>query len=138
MAVNGRTASSRQLAARSSTATCVLMSASSIRRRLLHHESRFNLWDHDGRISVRRYTGEFCLPEYVIEQHSDLIPGVMVWGTISYHGRSNLLRIQGNLNSNSHMQLLPWTAYSPDMSPIDLVGRRLARDPRSEASKDEL
>ncbi|GFX69536.1 hypothetical protein TNCV_1769051 [Trichonephila clavipes] len=41
-----------------------------------------------------------------------------------------------------HMQLLPWPAYSPDMSPIehvwDLVGRRLARDPRSAASKDEL
>ncbi|GFW31319.1 hypothetical protein TNCV_2579001 [Trichonephila clavipes] len=41
-----------------------------------------------------------------------------------------------------HMQLLPCPAYSPDMSPIehvwDLVGRRLARDPRPAASKDEL
>ncbi|GFX41164.1 transposable element Tcb1 transposase [Trichonephila clavipes] len=40
------------------------------------------------------------------------------------------------------MQLLPWPVYSPDMSPIepvwDLVGRRLARDPRLAASKDEL
>ncbi|GFV94792.1 hypothetical protein TNCV_1027901 [Trichonephila clavipes] len=40
------------------------------------------------------------------------------------------------------MQLLLWPAYSPDMSPIehvwDLVGRRLARDPRPAASKDEL
>ncbi|GFT76278.1 transposable element Tc1 transposase [Trichonephila clavipes] len=36
MAVNDRTASFRQLAARWSTATGVLMSASSIRRRLLH------------------------------------------------------------------------------------------------------
>ncbi|GFV08460.1 transposable element Tcb1 transposase [Trichonephila clavipes] len=40
------------------------------------------------------------------------------------------------------MQLLPWPAHSPDMSPIqhvcDLVGRRLARDPRPTASKDEL
>ncbi|GFT27095.1 transposable element Tcb1 transposase [Trichonephila clavipes] len=40
------------------------------------------------------------------------------------------------------MQLLPWPAYSPDTSPIehvwDLVGRRLARDPRPAASKDEL
>ncbi|GFW49389.1 transposable element Tcb2 transposase [Trichonephila clavipes] len=44
--------------------------------------------------------------------------------------------------SAQHMQLLPWPADSPDMSPIehvwDLVGRRLARDPRPEASKDEL
>ncbi|GFY35446.1 transposable element Tcb1 transposase [Trichonephila clavipes] len=40
------------------------------------------------------------------------------------------------------MQLLPWDSYSPNMSPIepvwDLVGRCLARDPRPEASKDEL
>ncbi|GFU79842.1 transposable element Tcb2 transposase [Trichonephila clavipes] len=100
MAVNDRTASSRQLEARWSTATGVLMSASSIRRRLLHcelhtrvrlyripltanhrclhlqwdhehrawqadwqqivfsDESRFNLWDHDGCIRVRRYARE--------------------------------------------------------------------------------
>ncbi|PRD36434.1 UNVERIFIED_CONTAM: hypothetical protein NCL1_08731 [Trichonephila clavipes] len=57
-------------------------------------ESRFNLWDHDGRIRVRRYTGEHCLPECVIEQHSSQTPGVMVWSAISYHGQSNLLRIE--------------------------------------------
>ena len=38
------------------------------------------------------------------------------------------------------MQLLPWPAYSPDMSPIehvrDLVGRRLSLRPA--ASKDEI
>ncbi|GFS57993.1 transposable element Tcb2 transposase [Trichonephila inaurata madagascariensis] len=108
----------------------------------------------------------------------------MVWCAISYHGRSNLLRTESNLNSNryvrevlqpevilflqgipgaifqqnnarphvaktvrdfcsaQHMQLHSWSAYSPDMSPIehvwDLVGRRLARDPRPAASKDEV
>ncbi|GFV23278.1 hypothetical protein TNCV_4779921 [Trichonephila clavipes] len=40
------------------------------------------------------------------------------------------------------MQFLPWPAYSPDMSPIDhfwdLVGRRIARDLRPAAAKDEL
>ncbi|GFU79843.1 transposable element Tcb1 transposase [Trichonephila clavipes] len=40
------------------------------------------------------------------------------------------------------MQLLPWPAYSPDMSPNehvwDLVGRCLSRDPRPAASKDKL
>ncbi|GFX47795.1 transposable element Tc1 transposase [Trichonephila clavipes] len=166
MVVNDRTHSSRQLAARWSTAT---------------DESRFNLWDHDDRIRVRRYAGERCLPECVIER---LTPGVMVWGAIPYHGRSHLLRIEGNLTSNryvrevlqlevvpflqgisgavfqqdnecphvaktvgdfcsaQHMQLLSWPAYSPDMPPIehvwDLVGRRLARDPHPAASKDEL
>ncbi|GFW79187.1 uncharacterized protein TNCV_2475941 [Trichonephila clavipes] len=41
-----------------------------------------------------------------------------------------------------HMQLLSCPAYSPVMSPIehvrDLVGRRLARDPRPATPKDEL
>ncbi|GFW30035.1 transposable element Tc1 transposase [Trichonephila clavipes] len=139
MVMNDRTASSRQLAARWSTATSVLMSAPSIRRCLLHrglrarvplyriplmanyrrlslhwahehrawqadwhqvvfsNESRFNLLDYDGRIHVRCYVGEHCLPECVIERHSGLTTGVMVWGVISYHGRPNLLRIEGTL-----------------------------------------
>ncbi|GFW90034.1 transposable element Tc1 transposase [Trichonephila clavipes] len=67
-------------------------------------ESLFNLWDHDGRIRVRRYAGERCLPECVIERHSGLTPGVMVLGAISYHERSNFLRIEGNLNSNSYVR----------------------------------
>ncbi|GFS90173.1 transposable element Tc1 transposase [Trichonephila clavipes] len=87
-AVNVRTVSSRQLAKRWSTAT---------------DESRFNLWNHDGRIHVRRYDGERCLPECVIERHSGLTPGVMFWGAISYHGRSNLQRIEGNLNNNRYV-----------------------------------
>ncbi|GFY15572.1 hypothetical protein TNCV_1282201 [Trichonephila clavipes] len=85
----------------------------------------------------------------------------MVWGEMSYLARSNLLRIECNLESNSrimcanmlqilfeisvqpqHMQFLPWPAYSEDLSPtehvLDLVGRRLARDSRPAASKDEL
>ncbi|GFU87302.1 transposable element Tcb1 transposase [Trichonephila clavipes] len=40
------------------------------------------------------------------------------------------------------MQLLPWPAYSPGLSPIepvwDLVGQRLALCPRPEALKDEF
>ncbi|GFY35728.1 uncharacterized protein TNCV_4841041 [Trichonephila clavipes] len=35
--------------------------------KLSSDESRFNLWDHDGRIRVRRYAGECCLAECVIE-----------------------------------------------------------------------
>ncbi|GFT82472.1 transposable element Tcb2 transposase [Trichonephila clavipes] len=67
-------------------------------------ESRFNVWDHGGRIRVRRCAGERCLPECVIERHSGLIPGVTVLGAISYHGRYNLLRIEGNLNSSRYVR----------------------------------
>ncbi|GFS55936.1 transposable element Tcb2 transposase [Trichonephila clavipes] len=54
----------------------------------------------------------------------------------------HVAKIVRDFSSAQHMQLLPWLAYSQDMSPIehvwDLVGRRLARDPRPTASKDEL
>ncbi|GFX74245.1 transposable element Tcb2 transposase [Trichonephila clavipes] len=81
----------------------------------------------------------------------------MVWDTISYLGRSNLLRIEDNLNGNRYVREVlqpevvpflpthptsPWSVYSPDMSPIPhvwyLVGRRLVRDLRPAASKDEF
>ncbi|GFU61025.1 transposable element Tc1 transposase [Trichonephila clavipes] len=76
MVVNDRSVSSRQLTARWSTATGVLMSASSIRL----NESHFNLCDHASGIRVRRYAGERCFLECVIERHSSLTPGVMVCG----------------------------------------------------------
>ena len=44
--------------------------------------------------------------------------------------------------SAQQMQLLPWVAYSQDLSPIehirDLVGRCLTRDLRPAASKEEI
>ncbi|GFX62330.1 transposable element Tcb1 transposase [Trichonephila clavipes] len=104
MAVNDSTASSRQLAACWSTAKGILMSASSIHRRLPHRGLRAR--NHNVRIRVRRYDGERSLPECVIERHSDLTPGVTVLGAISYNGRSNLLRIEGNLNSNRYVREL--------------------------------
>ncbi|GFX63733.1 transposable element Tcb1 transposase [Trichonephila clavipes] len=61
-------------------------------------ESRFTLWDHDGRICVRRYAGDRCLPECVIEQYNGLISRVMVWDVIFFHGPPNLLRVEGNLS----------------------------------------
>ncbi|GFX99355.1 transposable element Tc1 transposase [Trichonephila clavipes] len=66
-------------------------------------ESRFNLWHHDGGIRVRRYSVERHIPECIIERHSRRTPGVMVWGAIAYHGRSQLLRIVGNLNSTQYI-----------------------------------
>ncbi|GFV40809.1 hypothetical protein TNCV_2590561 [Trichonephila clavipes] len=98
--------SSRQLAARWSTATGVLMSALLIRRRLFSSpwiacKVAFTKDPPHGKPStVARYAGERCLPECVIERHSGLTSGVMVLGVISYHGRSNLQRIQRNLTSN--------------------------------------
>ncbi|GFU54187.1 uncharacterized protein TNCV_3618441 [Trichonephila clavipes] len=64
---------------------------------------RFNLWDHDGPIRVLPYAGECYLPDCVIERHIGLLRRVMVWGAMSYQGRStNLLRIEGNAHSNRY------------------------------------
>ena len=41
-------------------------------------ESRFNLWDHEGCVHVRRYAGQRCLPEYVTERHIGRTPRVIV------------------------------------------------------------
>ncbi|GFW93527.1 transposable element Tc3 transposase [Trichonephila clavipes] len=77
-------------------------------------ESHFNLWDHDGCIRVRRYADERCLPKCVIERHSDLTLGVMVWGAISYRGRSNLLQIEDNFNINRYVRKV----LHPDVVPF--------------------
>ncbi|GFW44809.1 uncharacterized protein TNCV_4511231 [Trichonephila clavipes] len=59
-----------------------------------------------------------------------------------YNARPHVANTVQDFSSSQHMQLLPWPACSPDMSPIqhvwDLVDRRLVRDPRPAASKDEL
>ncbi|GFY13507.1 uncharacterized protein TNCV_4958771 [Trichonephila clavipes] len=70
----------------------------------ISYESRFNLGDPDAHVPVRRYAGERCLPKCVIERHSGLTPKLTVWGCdfVSY-GRSNVLRIENNLNSNRYV-----------------------------------
>ncbi|GFW36583.1 transposable element Tcb2 transposase [Trichonephila clavipes] len=116
-------------------------------------ESRCNLWDHDGCICVRRYAGERCLPECIIERHNSLIPRTQFWvrfriisDPICYELRDNVHphveKTVRDFCSAQHMQLLPWPAYSRDTSHIEhlwyLIGRRLPRDLRPAASKDEL
>ncbi|GFX89265.1 transposable element Tcb1 transposase [Trichonephila clavipes] len=104
-------------------------------------ESRFNLWDHDGRIRVRRHSGERCLLECDIERHSGTPnPSHAIFQQIN--DCPHVAKTVRDFFSTQHMQLLLWPAYSPDMSPIEpmwnLVGWRLARDPSSAASKHEL
>ncbi|GFX44053.1 hypothetical protein TNCV_4118491 [Trichonephila clavipes] len=49
------------------------------------------------------------------------------------NSRTHVAKTVGDFCSAKHMQLLPWPAYSPDISPIehvgDLVGWCLARNP---------
>ena len=57
----------------------------------------------------------------------------MVWGAISYHGRSNLLRIESNLNNNRYvhevlqpevvpfLQRIPGDIFQQDSSPPNVA-----------------
>ena len=51
------------------------------------------------------------------------------------NSRSHIAKTVRNFCSAQQVQLLPWPAYEHVW---DLVGRRLARNPRPAASKDEL
>ncbi|GFW17800.1 transposable element Tcb1 transposase [Trichonephila clavipes] len=69
----------------------------------------------------------------------------MVWGGIGYHSRTPLVRIAGTLNSQSYtseIELLPWPARSPDLSPIEntwsMVAQRLTQITPPDATPDPL
>ncbi|PRD35292.1 UNVERIFIED_CONTAM: Transposable element Tcb1 transposase [Trichonephila clavipes] len=125
MAVNDRTESSRKLAVRWSTATGVLMSASSIRRRLLHRGLSARV--HLCRIPLTANHQRLRIPGAIFQQDNAL---------------SNAAKTVRDFCSAQDKQLLSRPAYSPDMLPIehvcDLVDRRLTRKPCPAASKDEL
>ncbi|GFW67513.1 transposable element Tc1 transposase [Trichonephila clavipes] len=118
---------------------------------LFSDESRFNLWHHDGRIRVGRYAGERHIPECIIERHSGRTPGVMpqaipflqeLPGAVFQQDntRPHVAKTVKSYLDSQQVQLLPWPAYSPDMSTIehvwDIIGRRLACDLRPVASTD--
>ncbi|GFT72393.1 uncharacterized protein TNCV_3609361 [Trichonephila clavipes] len=69
-------------------------------------EFRFCLQHHDGRIRVWRHRGERLLNCGVIHPHTGPAPSIMI-------------------------ELLPWSACSPDLSPIEnvwsMLAQRLAR-----------
>ncbi|GFW59384.1 transposable element Tcb2 transposase [Trichonephila clavipes] len=108
-----------------------------------HEKPRYSLGAHDGLIRVRRYAGERCLPEYFIELHCGLTPGVIIDDPTCYelrqdNARPHVAKTIQDFCSAQNMQLLPWLAYSPMEHVCDLVDRRLALDPRPAESKDKL
>ncbi|PRD23460.1 UNVERIFIED_CONTAM: Transposable element Tcb2 transposase [Trichonephila clavipes] len=122
MAANDRTTSSRQLSARWSTTTGVLMSTSSIHPHLQHRGDCLQGCLYTG--SPSRQTINVCVCNGLD------------------NARPHVEKTARDFCSVQHMTLLPWPAYLLDTSSIehvwDLVGRGLARDPRPAASKDEL
>lgn len=141
---------------------------------LFTDESRFSLDFNDGRLRVRRLPNERFNEQCIVEHDRFGRGSVMVWGGITWNGRTDLVRINGNLTSQRYVdevliptvipfirrnqntvlqqdnarphsarntvialqdrgiEVLPWPARSPDLSPIehiwDIMGR-LVNDP---------
>ncbi|GFY13710.1 transposable element Tcb1 transposase [Trichonephila clavipes] len=80
-------------------------------------ESRICLQHHDGRIRVWRHRGEWMLNSCVMHGHTGPAPGIMI-------------------------ELLPWLARSPDLSPIEImcymVAERLTQITLPAATPDKL
>ena len=69
-------------------------------------ESRFCLWANDGRRRVRRFRGERRNMDFALPRHTALTQGVMIWGAITYGGRSPLVFIPGTLNAWRYVQTI--------------------------------
>ncbi|GFU01886.1 transposable element Tcb1 transposase [Trichonephila clavipes] len=81
------------------------------------NESRICLQHHDGRIRVWRHRGERMLKSFIMNHHTGTAPGIMI-------------------------ELLPWPARSPDLSPIEkmwfMVAQRLTQITPPAATPDQL
>ncbi|UYV71893.1 hypothetical protein LAZ67_9000960 [Cordylochernes scorpioides] len=126
--------------------------------------SRFCLQHHDGQIRVWRHRGERMLNSCVMHRHIGPAPGIMVLGGIGYHSRTPLVRIAGTLNNqryisednarphvahivrrffvNRQIELIPWPARFPDLSPMEsmwsMVDQRLTQITSPAATPDKL
>ncbi|GFU42788.1 transposable element Tc1 transposase [Trichonephila clavipes] len=108
-------------------------------------ESGICLQHHDGQIRVWRHRGERMLNSCVMHRHVGPAPGIMVWGGIGYHSRTPLVRIAVILNSQSYIseiELLPWSARSPDLLSTEnmwaMVAQRLTQITPPAATPDQL
>ncbi|GFS58208.1 transposable element Tc1 transposase [Trichonephila clavipes] len=116
-------------------------------------ESRICLQHQDGRIRVWRHRGERMLNSCVMHRHTGRAPGIMVWGGIRYYSRTPLVRIADNARPyvariiqrffvNHQIELLPWPALAPDLSPIEnmwsMVAQQLTQITPPTATQDQL
>ncbi|GFT92477.1 transposable element Tc1 transposase [Trichonephila clavipes] len=106
-------------------------------------ESRICLRHPDGRIRVWRYRGERRLNSYVM--HTGPAPGIMGLTTAIFQQNNappHVTRIVQRFFVNHKIELLPWPARSPDLSPIEdmwsMIAQRLTQITPPAATPDQL
>ncbi|GFW37780.1 hypothetical protein TNCV_4629851 [Trichonephila clavipes] len=88
------------------------------------NESRFFLQHQDRRIPVLRYCGERSLEACILAYHLVLLDthlGHLLFALTQDNARAH---VAGNVQTfldTENFQLLPWSARSPDLSPIENV-----------------
>ncbi|UYV61874.1 hypothetical protein LAZ67_1006915 [Cordylochernes scorpioides] len=80
-------------------------------------ESCFCLQQHYGRIRVWRHRGERMLNSCVMHCHTGPVPGLA--HSQQDNERPHVARIVQRFFVNRQIELLPWPARSPDLSPIE-------------------
>ena len=69
-------------------------------------ESRFTLFETDGKVYVRRRQNEAMRNDCIQPTVKFGGGGVTVWGAMSYRGTGHLTPLTGNLNANGYIDIL--------------------------------
>ncbi|GFU60124.1 transposable element Tcb1 transposase [Trichonephila clavipes] len=107
-------------------------------------ESCICLQHHDGPIRVWRHRGERKLNSCVIDHHTGPAPGIMGLATAVFqhdNARLHVILIVQRFFVNHEIELLPWPARFPDLSPIEnmsMVAQRLTQITPPAATPDHL
>ncbi|GFT77922.1 transposable element Tc1 transposase [Trichonephila clavipes] len=108
-------------------------------------DSRICLKHHDSRIRVWRHNGERMLNSCVMHRHTGPASGIMGLATAIFqqdNAQPNVARIVQRFFVNHQMELLPWPARSPDLSPIEnmwsMVAQQLTQITPPAATPDQL
>ncbi|KAL0182453.1 hypothetical protein M9458_021828, partial [Cirrhinus mrigala] len=73
---------------------------------LEHEESRFSIWQSDGRVWICRLPGERYLSDCTVLSVKFGGGGIMVWGCFSEAGLGPLVPVKGTLNASAYQDIL--------------------------------